>query len=160
MGVQSVLGGHTAWVSDIDPGACKILAHRYPGVPNLGDITQVDWATVPPVDILTGGSPCTDVSQAGQRKGMRPGTRSGLWSHMAYAIGQMRPRLVFIENVRGLTYASAHSDVEPCSGCVGDDPTESAVRALGAVLGDLADLATWAAAARSCRPCPFRSTAR
>ena len=100
MGVQSVLGGHTAWVSDIDPGACKILAHRYPGVPNLGDITQVDWATVPPVDILTGGSPCTDVSQAGQRKGMRPGTRSGLWASMCDAIDIIRPKLVIWENVR------------------------------------------------------------
>ncbi|MEV7371925.1 hypothetical protein AB0O51_13695 [Streptomyces sp. NPDC090301] len=37
MAVQSVLGGSLAWVSDVDPGASRILAHRHPGVPNLGD---------------------------------------------------------------------------------------------------------------------------
>lgn len=41
------------WVSDIDPGACRILAHRYPDVPNLGDLTTLAWADVEPVDILT-----------------------------------------------------------------------------------------------------------
>ena len=147
MGVQSVLGGHTAWVSDIDPGACKILAHRYPGVPNLGDITQVDWATVPPVDILTGGSPCTDVSQAGQRKGMRPGTRSGLWASMCDAIEIMRPSLVVWENVGGVLSAGADSALEPCPVCVGDDG-DAHLRALGRVTGDLSEIgfdAEWVA---------------
>ena len=46
MAVHDVLGGETAWVSDIDKGACKILAHRYPDAPNLGDITTVDWSHV------------------------------------------------------------------------------------------------------------------
>lgn len=41
--VQSVLGGELAWVADNDPGASKILAHHWPNVPNLGDITDVDW---------------------------------------------------------------------------------------------------------------------
>lgn len=43
LGVQAVYGGTTAWVSDIDKGACKILAHRFPGVPNIGDMTAVKW---------------------------------------------------------------------------------------------------------------------
>lgn len=47
MGVQAVIGGEVAWHAEIDPGACKVLAHRYPGVPNLGDITKVDWTAVP-----------------------------------------------------------------------------------------------------------------
>ena len=139
MAVHEVLGGDTAWVSDIDKGACKILAHRYPDVPNLGDITTVDWSQVKPVDVLTGGFPCQDVSHAGKRAGIRPGTRSGLWEHFAYAIDQLRPGLVVIENVRGLLSASAHSDVEPCPWCVGDDPG-GYLRALGAVLGGLADI--------------------
>ena len=129
----------TAWVSDIDPGACKILAHRFPDAPNLGDITAVDWSQVAPMDVLTGGFPCQDVSTAGKRAGMKPGTRSGLWSHFAYAIDQLRPSLVLIENVRGLLSADAHSDMEPCPWCMGDD-TDSPLRALGAVLGDLADI--------------------
>jgi DNA (cytosine-5)-methyltransferase 1 len=70
MAVENVLGTETAWVSDIDKGACKILAHRYPDVPNLGDITAVDWSTVEPVDVITGGSPCQDLSHAGKRSGM------------------------------------------------------------------------------------------
>ena len=130
----------TAWVSDIDPGACKILAHRFPDAPNLGDITTVDWSQVEPVDILTGGFPCQDVSTAGKRAGMKPGTRSGLWSHFAYAIDQLRPSLVLIENVRGLLSADAHSDVEPCPWCLGDGTGQPPLRALGAVLGDLADI--------------------
>lgn len=145
MGAQAVLPGRTAWVSDIDKGSCKLLAHRFPDVPNLGDISAVDWSQVEPVDVLTGGFPCQDVSAAGKRAGIRPGTRSGLWAMFAYAISQLRPRLVVIENVRGLLSAKAHSDVEPCAWCVGDDP-DGALRALGAVLGDLAGLgydASW-----------------
>ena len=139
MGVKAVLGGEVAWVSEIDKGACKVLAHRYPDAPNLGDITAVDWSQVERVDVLTGGFPCQDVSTAGKRAGLKPGTRSGLWEHFAYAIDQLRPSLVVIENVRGLLSAEAHSDVEPCPWCVGDD-SAGALRALGAVLGDLADL--------------------
>jgi DNA (cytosine-5)-methyltransferase 1 len=146
MGVHSVLGGSTAWVSEIDPGACRILAHRLPDVPNLGDITAVNWANVEPVDILTGGFPCQDVSHAGARAGMGPGTRSGLWSRMADAIDHLRPSLVIAENVRGLLSAEAASDVEPCPWCLGDGAGEPPLRALGAVLADLAELgydASW-----------------
>jgi DNA (cytosine-5)-methyltransferase 1 len=146
LGIHAVLGGTTAWVSDIDPGACRILAHRYPDVPNLGDITAVNWADVEPVDILTGGFPCQDVSHAGARAGMGPGTRSGLWSRMADAIDHLRPSLVIAENVRGLLSAEAASDVEPCPWCLGDGAGEPPLRALGAVLADLAELgydASW-----------------
>lgn len=144
-GVQAVLGGTVAWHSEIDPGACKILAHRYLDVPNLGDITAVDWADVEPVDVLVGGFPCQDISAAGKRAGLRPGTRSGLWSQFAYAISQLRPPLVVIENVRNLLSVDAHCDVEPCPWCVGDDEAVL-LWALGAVLGDLADIgydASW-----------------
>lgn len=96
MGVQSVIGGTTAWVSDIDPGACKILAHRYPGVPNLGDISAVDWTAIEPVDVLTGGFPCQDVSHAGKRAGLKPDTRSGLWS--AHLIARRRRDLMAAVN--------------------------------------------------------------
>jgi DNA (cytosine-5)-methyltransferase 1 len=85
------------------------------------------------------------VSHAGKRAGLRPDTRTGLWTQMAYAIDQLRPRLVVAENVRGLLSAQAHSDVEPCPWCVGDRPG-GYLRALGAVLGDVADLgydASW-----------------
>jgi DNA (cytosine-5)-methyltransferase 1 len=139
MGVTRVLGGEPAWFAEIDPAPSKVLAHHWPAVPNLGDITTVDWDTVPPVDVLTGGFPCQDVSHAGKRLGLKPGTRTGLWSHMAYAIDKLRPSLVVAENVRGLLSAEAGGDLEPCPWCVGNGEG-SPLRALGAVLGDLADL--------------------
>lgn len=100
MGVQAVYGGETVWVSDIDKGACKILAHRYPDVPNLGDFTQTDWSTVEPVDILTAGFPCQPVSGAG--KGLGDQDERWLWDEVHRAIREVRPGVVVLENVRGL----------------------------------------------------------
>jgi DNA (cytosine-5)-methyltransferase 1 len=141
MGVKAVLGGEVAWVSDIDKGANKVLAHRFPGVPNLGDITTVDWSQVEPVDVLTGGSPCQDLSHAGRRAGMTTGTRSNLWVAMREAIAQLRPSLVVWENVRGAYSAEADSALEHCPGCMGDPRHRGPVlRALHRVIGDLSDL--------------------
>lgn len=145
--VGQVLDVETVWHADPDLGAAAILAHHWPHVPNLGDITSVDWEQVQPVDVLAAGFPCQDVSLAGRRAGISDGTRSGLWAHVARAISVLRPRLVVIENVRGLLSASADGDVEPCAWCVGDPGGEPPLRALGAVLGDLARLgldAQWA----------------
>lgn len=140
--------GQVVWHSEFDAAPSAILAHHHPDIPNLGDITKVDWTAVDPVDVLTGGFPCQDVSHAGKRLGLRPDTRSGLWSHFALAIATLRPTLVVAENVRGLLSANAvvntadpNADgyVEPCPWCLGDE-RDGALRALGAVLGDLADL--------------------
>lgn len=140
MGVAAALGeSRVAWTSDIDKGACKAIAHHHPDAPNLGDITTIDWATVEPVDVITGGSPCQDLSSAGRRAGMTAGTRSNLWVAMREAIAILQPRLVVWENVRGAYSAPADSGVEPCPGCVGDRPGVS-MRALGRVLGDLSEL--------------------
>lgn len=139
-----------AWFCEWDDAPSKVLAHHWPDVPNHRDVTQVDWATVEPVDILAGGFPCQDVSHAGRRQGLiRDGdgkTRSGLWGEMLKAIDTLRPPLVVAENVRGLLSAKADSDMEPCPWCVGGDGAGS-MRALGAVLADLADIgycAAWA----------------
>lgn len=146
MGVQMVLGGSTAWHVEFDPAPSRILAHHWPDVPNYVDVTAVDWSTVEPVDVLTGGFPCQDVSLAGRRAGMREGTRSGLWSHFARAIDTLRPGLVVIENVRGLLSAEAGDphvvtgEMEDGQGPLGDRLDGPVLRALGAVLGDLADL--------------------
>lgn len=99
--VQAVLGGELAWVADPDPGATKILAHHHPQVPNLGDITETDWATVPAVDVLTAGFPCQDLSLAGRGAGLE-GTRSGLFFTIVEAVRVVRPRLLVLENVAAL----------------------------------------------------------
>ncbi|MEU7639856.1 DNA (cytosine-5-)-methyltransferase [Streptomyces sp. NPDC039016] len=137
IGVSAVVGGTVMWHCEVDPNASKILAHHWPDVPNLGDLAAVDFRDVEPVDVLTAGFPCQDVSLAGKRAGIAKGTRSGLWLHIARAIETLRPSLAVIENVPGLLSA-AHSVVEPCPWCVGDGGAESPLRALGAVLGDLA----------------------
>ncbi|QGK70321.1 DNA (cytosine-5-)-methyltransferase [Allosaccharopolyspora coralli] len=97
-------GGRVAWVADPDRHACVLLEDRLPGVPNLGDIREVDFSTVEPVDVLTAGFPCQDVSAAGKRVGIRHGNRSGLWFHVARAVRELRPALVVIENVAALRW--------------------------------------------------------
>lgn len=139
LALAEVLDVELAWVSEFDAAPSKILAHHWPDVPNLGDVTAIDWTQVEPVDVITGGSPCQDLSHAGRRAGMKPGTRSGLWASMCDAIETIRPRLVIWENVRGALSAAADSAVEPCPFCVGDEPGVC-LRALGRVLGDLAEL--------------------
>ena len=102
MAVQEVLGGELAWVADNDPGAADILAHRFPSVPNLGDLTAADWAAVEPVDVVIGGFPCQDISYAGRGEGIQEGNRSGLWYTIADALGILRPSLVVLENVAAI----------------------------------------------------------
>lgn len=131
LAVQAVLGGELAWVADNDPGAAAILAHRLPGVPNLGDIATVDWARVEPVDVLCAGFPCADVSQAGQRAGLLRGNRSGIWHEVARAISVLRPGLVVLENVRGLL--SARGD-EPEPAHLAAEAARDACDRLGAWL--------------------------
>lgn len=138
--VGEVFGTRPAWFCEFDAAPSRVLAHHFPDVPNHGDVTKVDWATAPHVDILAGGFPCQDVSLAGARRGMKDGTRSGLWSEYVKAIDTLRPDWVVIENVRGLISARADSEVEPCPWCVGDGDDEYHLRALDAVLADLSRL--------------------
>lgn len=70
LGVQSIFGGTLAWHAEVDPNASRILARHWPGVPNLGDITTVDWSAVPRVCVLTAGFPCQ------RRLGRRPPGRT------------------------------------------------------------------------------------
>ena len=101
MAVAQVLEVDTVWHAEIDPHASAVLAHHWPTVPNLGDVTGIDWSTVPPVDVLAGGFPCQDISTAGRGAGLE-GARSGLWFTMLDAVRVLRPRLVVVENVRAL----------------------------------------------------------
>lgn len=163
LAVEHVFNAETVWFSEINEPVARVFSHHWPDAPNLGDITRINWHDVPPVDILCGGFPCQDVSTVGKRAGLAPGTRSGLWAQMATAIEILQPRFVVIENVRGLLSTKAIRptregatpdarnpldpgdatatlrDLEPSIGVLGDEPARP-LRALGAVLGDLADL--------------------
>lgn len=155
LALADVLDAETVFVADVcrvnkdgsvghhEPhrSPCSILAHRFPGVPNLGDVSLIDWTPwCGLVDIICAGFPCQDVSVAGNRAGLMDGTRTGLWSQVVRAITELQPRLVVLENVPGIFTAPAAGDVEPCSWCLGDGPDGYAMRALDAVLADLATL--------------------
>jgi len=119
MGLARVLDAELTWYAETDPHAAAIAAHNWPGVPNVGDITTADWTSVEPVDALAAGFPCQPSSAAGKRRGMDD--ERWLWDAVARAVGVLRPRLVVVENVRGLL-------------------TVDRGRAFGRVLGDLASL--------------------
>jgi len=144
LAVEQHFDAELAWYSEFDPAPSRVMAEHWPDVPNLGDITKIDWSTVPPVDIIDGGSPCQDLSAAGKRAGMTDGTRSNLWVNMREAIAVLRPRYVVWENVRGAYSATAvseaDSEMEQWSGLLGDGSDRPSLRALGRVLGDLSDL--------------------
>jgi DNA (cytosine-5)-methyltransferase 1 len=138
MGLREVFGDiELAFVADNDPDACKVLECRFPGVPNLGDLREICYDEVEPVDILAAGFPCTDVSGAGKREGLIRGNRTGLWYEIARAIAGLRPPVVFAENVLGLLSYPADSHVEYCPGCMADQSGKLVLRAFGRVLGDL-----------------------
>ena len=100
LAVEHVFNARTVWFSEINEPVARVFARHWPGAPNLGDITTIDWRQVEPVDLLIGGFPCQDVSTVGKRAGIAPDTRSGLWAHMAAAIDALQPEWVVIENCR------------------------------------------------------------
>jgi DNA (cytosine-5)-methyltransferase 1 len=87
------------WHSEIDPYACRVLKKHWPDVPNLGNIKEIDWATVELVDVIAGGYPCQPFSTAGKRQGDKD--ERHLWPYFLRAISELRPRFALLENVRG-----------------------------------------------------------
>ena len=108
------LGLEAAWFAEIEPFPSAVLAHRYPHVPNLGDMTaiarQVRAGTVPAPDILVGGTPCQSFSVAGARQGLNDprGALTLAYVELAHAIDQTRhqdrrpPATLVWENVPGV----------------------------------------------------------
>lgn len=90
-------GFEHAWFVEVNEYARQVLELRWPGRPIYGDIKEVDFTAVEPVDVLAGGFPCQDISIAGKGAGIK-GERSGLWSEFARAIAEIRPRYALIEN--------------------------------------------------------------
>lgn len=100
MGLRMVFPlARLAWVADNDKAASVLLAARYPGVPNLGDIKAVDWSKVEKVDVITAGIPCQPYSLAGKRQGKDD--ERDLVDAFNEAVRELRPKLVILENVPG-----------------------------------------------------------
>jgi len=94
----------TAWFIENNLYCQAVLKKHWPTIPIYNDITKIDWNTMPPIDILTVGFPCQDISQAGKGKGITKGQRSSLWKHYAEAIRILRPKIALVENVPMLTH--------------------------------------------------------
>ena len=103
-----LLAGITpVWASEIEPFPVRVTTKRLPEMRHLGDVSSIDGAEIEPVDIITFGSPCTDMSIAGKRAGLE-GAHSSLFYQAIRIIKEMRcatngryPRWVCWENVVG-----------------------------------------------------------
>jgi DNA (cytosine-5)-methyltransferase 1 len=105
LAVHAVTGTTTALYAENDPWASRLMAARFPGVPNLGGIDTVDWAAIArdhDIRTVIAGWPCQGISNNGHRLGLDD-PRSGLWRDVAAAIAAIRPDEVFLENVAALT---------------------------------------------------------
>ena len=94
-------GFETVTFVERDPYCQKVLAKHWPGVPIHDDVTTFDGTGYRGVDLLSGGFPCQDISQAGTREGLA-GQRSGLFYEMARIIREVSPKWVIAENVSAL----------------------------------------------------------
>lgn len=84
------LGITPVWASEIEPYPVAVTTARFPLMKHLGDITKINGGEIEPVDIITFGSPCQDLSVAGQRKGIHEGERSNLFFEAIRIIREMR----------------------------------------------------------------------
>ena len=146
------LGGwKPIFFSEIEPFPCSLLAHRYPTVPNLGDMTKITaerigeekWRITNGTDVielagrlgcLAGGTPCQDVSVAGKRAGMAEGsgTRSSLAFHFARLCRELQPRWVLWENVPGVLTSNGGRDFAHFVRSIGECGYSLAYRTLDA----------------------------
>lgn len=101
-------GVEPVWASEIEPYPIRVTQKNFPGMRHLGDIKQIDGAKIEPVDVITFGSPCQDLSTAGKQAGLIDGERSSLFFEAIRIIREMReatngkyPRYAVWENVPG-----------------------------------------------------------
>ena len=103
-------GIETTQFVEIDPWCRKVLANNFKGIPIYGDITA--FTSEPgQFDLFTAGFPCQDISLAGSQKGIREGTRSGLFFEIIRLIRECRPRYVLLENVAALLTSNNGRDM-------------------------------------------------
>ena len=99
---EKLVGGfQTVQFIEIDPYCQQVLNKNFPNIPIHDDITTYR-AKPHSADIITGGFPCTDISQAGRREGITETTRSGLWFQLIRTIRMVRPKYFILENVSAI----------------------------------------------------------
>ncbi len=115
--LAGILAGiQPVWNSEIEPYPILVTEKRLPDVQHFGDVNTLNGAELPPVDIITFGSPCQDMSIAGKRNGL-DGSRSGLFHEAVRIIREMRcatddtyPRFIVWENVPGAFSSNSGED--------------------------------------------------
>lgn len=128
------LGWECQWVAEIEKFPSAVLAHHYPDVPNLGDVTKVDWEYIRatrPVDCIVFGSPCQSFSVAGKRLGLDD-PRGNLALYALSVVNRLRPGWFVFENVPGLLSSGGGRDFGAFLGTVGDIGYQCAWRVLDA----------------------------
>lgn len=98
MAVEAYFNAETVWTSDYDKYASIVIEQRL-NKPNLGNIKEIKWNEIEPIDILTAGYPCQPFSHAGHRKGVEDVRH--IWPFIKEGISILRPRIIILENVRG-----------------------------------------------------------
>lgn len=119
-------GFETAWAVEIDPKARAVLRRHFPNAKLYSDITELDPAELEPVDVITYGFPCQDLSVAGKRAGMKDGTRSGLFYDAIRIIRRISPRYSIAENVPGLFSSDDGRDFAAVLGSLAELGTDTA----------------------------------
>ncbi|MDE7242283.1 MAG: DNA (cytosine-5-)-methyltransferase, partial [Desulfovibrio sp.] len=127
------LGWEAVAFSEIEAFPCAVLAHHYPDVPNLGDMTKVrNWSKYRgAVDLVVAGTPCQDFSIAGKRAGMAR-ERSGLALEFVRILAEVRPRWIVWENVPGIFSTNGGRDFGTFIGALDDCGYSCAWRVLAA----------------------------
>ena len=113
------LGWQPVAFSEIEPFPSAVLAHHYPSVPNLGDMTKFQEWPNETVDLLVGGTPCQSFSVAGLRKGLEDPRGNLMLTYLAIA-QRYRPRWVVWENVPGVLSSNGGRDFGTFLGALGE----------------------------------------
>lgn len=144
-------GIEPAWASEIEPYPIRVTTARFPAMKHLGDITKINGAEIEPVDIITFGSPCQDLSVAGKQAGLENGARSNLFYEAIRIIKEMRratngvyPRIAVWENVPGAYSSHGGKDFQSvlqafasiCSDAVIPGPPGGKWRGAGCIVAD------------------------
>lgn len=101
-GLEDSGGFTTVAFCEMDKHCQVVLNKHWPDVKIHSNVMELKASDLPPIDVMTGGFPCQDISVGGRQRGIKAGTRSGLWKEYARLINELRPKYAIIENVGAL----------------------------------------------------------